>query len=482
MPRAPFIPRSFWLLLLAAAALAVWLLRDGGDPERPAPLVPVAAADVVRVAVTGGAGAVELRRGAEGWSLHGDLRDALQPGAVDDVVAALAAARRTGASLPPDPAYGLDDPDALQVAVAAADGRAWSLVLGAVNPVTGALYVLADDGRVHLAEPAIRDRLARLPDSVRARAAWPAGPAAVAADTVTLRRGDAAPWTFARDRLERWWWRAPVPLPADATGVAGAYRAVADDRLRRDGDADWWLADDRRLRNLLSALADAPVMTFHAGDRPLLGDDGRTPPLTLAVSAGGERRSYVLGGITAGGRLDAWRSPARRGFETRAELREIADVSLADWLHADALTLRLAVADSFALAMPHAGAATAHPVLADPDRPHAPRDGWAPVRGAADPDEALGDLAHLVDRLTMGEVRGLEPDPSRVFDDQPRLTLTTWQRGPGLPPVQVLEIGVARGRDAVVARRPDDGLVVTVPNTLLVSGRNYLRARTGPTD
>jgi len=55
--------------------------------------------------------------------------------------------------------------------------------------------------------------------------------------------------------------------------------------------------------------------------------------------------------------------------------------------------------------------------------------------------------------------------------------VTTWQRGPGLPREQSLEIGVNRERTAVVAWRPDDGLVMEVPNTLLVSGRNLVRAR-----
>ena len=66
------------------------------------------------------------------------------------IARALCTAQRTAAEVPPDPAFGLDAPDALHVAVAAADGGAWSGVLGDVNPVTEALYVRGDaDGRIH---------------------------------------------------------------------------------------------------------------------------------------------------------------------------------------------------------------------------------------------------------------------------------------------------------------------------------------------
>jgi len=474
MARTTVIPLSFWPLLAAAVALALWLLRGGEDPARPVPLVPVAAVDVVRLTVDGAGPAVDLRREPDGWILAGPERDALEPGAVDDVVAALCAARRAGEALPPDPAYGLDAPGALHVTVTARDGRTWALDMGAINPVTEVLYVRGEDGVPHLAEPAVRDRLARLPDTVRARQVWPAGPSPLAADTLTVRREGGAPWVFVQDELERWWWVVRPEMRA-AAGEAAAYQAVADDRRREAGGRELWLADDRRLRNLLSELATSPVMSFHPDERSLLGSDGRTAPLQLAVSVAGERREYVIGGETESGRVDVWRRPARRGFETRSELRDIADVPLEAWLHRDALTVRLALADSFALSLSGAGAITAHPVNPDPARNRPPRDGWAPERGASVADDTLGDLAYLVDRLTMQRVLPPEPDPAAVFHDQARLTVTTWQRGPGLPAKQTLVLGVNRERTAVVAWRPADGVRMAVPNTLLVSGRNLLR-------
>ena len=477
MARASSVPRSVWPLLIAAAVLGGWLLRDGAPSDRPAPLIPLRAEQVAALTVDAGQRRVELRRAADGWELAGPERDFVQPGAVDDVVAALATARRDGTPLPPDPAYGLDAPDALRVTVADADGRTWSVTLGALNPVTGTLYMRDADGVPHLAEPEIRERLARLPDSVRARSVWPPGPtASAAADTVRVRREGGIPFLFIRDDLERWWWRVE-PAQLDQAGAAAAYAREAVDRLRSVDGRDFWLADERRLRNLLTELDGAQVLAFHPDERPLLGDDGRTAPLLLAVSVGGERRGYVIGAEAGQGRVDAWRRPARRGFETRGALRERLDAPLSDWLFRDALTVRLAMADSFALALSDEGSVTAYPVEADPDRPQPLREGWAAHRGARSADDGLDDVAYLVDRLEILRVLPRSEDPGAVFDAQPRLRVTTWQRGPGLPREQSLEIGVNRERTAVVAWRPDDGLVMEVPNTLLVSGRNLVRAR-----
>ena len=70
-----------------------------------------------------------------------------------------------------------------------------------------------------------------------------------------------------------------------------------------------------------------------------------------------------------------------------------------------------------------------------------------------------------------------QPDPTLVFNSMPRLTITTWQQGSGMPKLQSLEIGISVDGNAMMAWRESDGFVAEISNGIFVSGRNFLTGR-----
>jgi len=469
MSQSSLIPRSVWPVLVLLLVALAWLRFGGNLDTDPVLLVPVDPVEIVRLQVLRADQTTELRREEGGrWSLHGSLSDHLDDGAVDDLLAGLTSVHRAGTSLDPASAasYGLEDEAALEVTVVAGDGRSWVFVFGVTNPVTDIAYMKdVSGGTIHLVGAGILARLHRLPDSVRAKSLWPAAGSTMAVRTVVVDR-ERFRWRFERDSIEQWWWHADEASITEPLTPAAVYQEFFTDRRRVVDGGVQWRADDRRLRNLLAALDRSPVMAFHPTILSQLGIDGQTSPIGLVLGDGELQVSYLLGAVNQNNRLAVWRGGASRGLDTRPDLREFADVDLSAWLHGDALTIRLAAADSFRLAMPTVGSVVALPLG---------ERGWS-IAGTDDP--ILGDLAHVVDRLAMIRVLEPEANPSLVFDDQPRLTVTTWQRGPGMDPVQHLEVGVSHAGDSVVAWRPSDGFRAEIDRTLLVSGRNYLKGRT----
>jgi hypothetical protein len=468
--RISFVPRSVWPILVLLVAAVLWLTFNGENDEGRVLLVETDVERIEYFQVTRGRNVTELHRSASGWVLQGSTVDYLDDGSVQDMLTGLTTAYRSGASLNPDAAdsYGLTEALVTDVAVTTDDGQTWSLRFGTTNTVTDIAYVQdMEQGTIHLVDAPILARLQRLPDSIRAKSFWPHDTPVTDQRVVTIDR-NGQHLRFERDRLERWWWRMDSALTGDSSLPVFLYQQHYTDRQRASDGSTLWRADDRRLRNVLAAVERAPVARFHRASQSVLGADGTTSAIMLTIGDEDLAVDYVLGAITEDDRLQAWRGADRRGFDTHADVREFTDVDLVDWLHSDALTVRLVAVDSFSLSMPTVGAITAY---------QAGERSWTTVEPGSKPDPILGDLAHAIDRLVMLQVLLPQPDPTLVFNSMPRLTITTWQQGSGMPKLQSLDIGISVDGNAMMAWRESDGFVAEISNGIFVSGRNYLTGR-----
>lgn len=256
------------LLTVAVAAGAfLWSTRagtragaGGATSATGGLLLPPSASPVDAVLVSARGNSVRLERQATGaWTLSGTLEDDADQVAVAALVDTLLAAR--GGPLlpgtePGDRRYDFNGPEGVQVLVHRADGSTVDFALGVVNPVTGTRYATGAGRKFCFTVPlALRDRLAALPDGVRATILLP-GLVPAAVREVVIEGGDEPVRLSFRDGA---WWLAE---PADAGRLgplSAAYQARYDDRRRVDADGRWLRASQAAVRRLVHDLSATTV-------------------------------------------------------------------------------------------------------------------------------------------------------------------------------------------------------------------------------
>ena len=463
MSRSGLIPRSFWYLLAAAALAGGWLVLGGGQVDELATLVPMTASDVVRITVRNAESTYDMTLAADGWTLDGDCRDHIDDTDVNSLISDLVSVPRSAEpvavfELSSGSQYGLTDVRALTLTMESVQGERHEVTIGGVNEVTGTAYVLsAGDDDVYLTAGDVRGWLNALPNAVRDDDVWP-GFEKADADTIELSDAGRT-LIFARDDLKRWWLRDDG-LPA--SGVAVDYVQRFDDRTLMVSDARWLRADDRALRNLDSALADAIVNVFHRAGRhaqpaPAAGRRLR------AAKRGAEAHVLVLGDVNDL-YIDAWRDGCDSGLVMNLDVDQAATDLLASPLRDEVLTHGLAFADSFVLEL------TGWPVLTVAKT----AGNWEPMRmPGADRDyrNQIRDMAVLIDRLTMIRLLAPEPAAEHLFGEDYRLTLTTWHSISNLPVEQTMVFGISKQRDRLLGWRASDGFVCEVPREVITSAR-----------
>lgn len=465
------LPRSFWVLLPLLAAAVVLLLRGGGVPRGPVPLLDVTAADAESLSVRGPSGTVLLSRTGDGWALGGDVADAVDDGAVSDLLRSLAEAQRAplvgtdaGAA-----EYGLVGPDVSRLLVVTPQGRR-AIVFGAANPVTGNRYArLAGSDGVFQVRGGVTGLLAALPNSVRAKLLWP-GFAPGRVDTVRVSApGRDAADTYRRDAGGIWWLRRPAD-GLSRVPVAEAYQTGCADRRREEDGAVWYRARSHTLNDLLSLLGDVRVKGYSV---PGAAADAMFPGggLRIAVSGrDGMRHTVAFGGDLAGNHVAGRRDGYSGLLVLSREVVERWSPALADGVDTDLLTYPASDADSLALSA--AGLGQLRLARDGDDWRFAAGNGGSVPAGIG---QAAGDLVFHIDHLAIDAVLAGCGGPRAPWDaDGPRYDLTLWYTGPGVPPQLTVRFGFVDGRAAAAVG--EDGGLFAVPPSFLVTLRSFLLA------
>ena len=278
--------RRTLLVLLALAALAgaaLFLVRLAGgraEGETP-PGIPLAgfdAADLTAITWTRAGQTVALSRSGSGWALAGDPAYHIDQARCDELartLAGLAAGRR----LDPQPGedYGLAQPSLTVSATAA--GQTFTFIFGAVNAVTGDIYLQREgDSAVYTAASSAADAFA----AGREELFEPFNPAGIDAgslERISYTGVDAAGAAFTV-RLE-------------AVSVAertGSYATVW--RLADDPDAE---LDQDAVREILSALGGQATGQHTGADPAEYGFDAPAAVVTASDGQAEYRLTYAAG-------------------------------------------------------------------------------------------------------------------------------------------------------------------------------------------
>ena len=190
------------LAVAVAAGTFLWSTRAGAPGRAGAanaatggPLLAPSGTPIDAILVGARGRSVRLEKQATGaWTLSGSLEDDVDQAAVAALVDTLLAAR--GGPLlpgtePGDRRYEFNGPEGVQVVVRRADGSTVDFSLGVVNPVTGTRYATGAGRRFCFTVPyALRERLAALPEGVRATVLLPDLDAAAVREVVIEGAGE----------------------------------------------------------------------------------------------------------------------------------------------------------------------------------------------------------------------------------------------------------------------------------------------------
>jgi len=267
--RAGASPRPLVILFLVAvlAVGGVWLAkrRQAVDYTLGGALFPVTADQIEGLLLTRQNLQYRFDRQANGvWTLSGAASDYLDVQAMAALVKVLPTA--LGAAILPgtdteDRRYEFNGPEAMRLRVFLSGGEDISLVLGALNPVTGTYFAsgAGRQGCFPVAAP-FRDRLFMLPNSVQAKTLLPP----FERDKVQIVRvtRSGAEHEFAlRDGY--WWLRlAAAELRTATAGLppsVRAYQALYDDRRRQDEDGLWVMASAQAIGQLIYEVSEIIV-------------------------------------------------------------------------------------------------------------------------------------------------------------------------------------------------------------------------------
>jgi hypothetical protein len=307
-PSGPLLATLALAVVAVAAGVFLWSTRGGA----------AAAARTGGGQLLGGArsplDALVLNRGGltyrfdrvegGGWTLGGALTDDVDPKAMAALVDTLEAARAgplLPGTVPEDRRYEFNGPEGLHLTLHRVDGTRQDLALGTVDPLSGARYASGAGRRFCFTAPAaLRDRLAALPDGVRARTLLP-GLDAARLDRVLIERDGQSRVLGRHDG--RWWLLAPEG-PAAFGPVAAGYQALYDDRRRTDAEGPWLQASTRAVEKFLYEISESGV-------REMAGPE-RTAELSATWQLAPPWRRVTLQGTDL--------RPALRGTRDQADL------------------------------------------------------------------------------------------------------------------------------------------------------------------
>ncbi|MBK7769004.1 MAG: DUF4340 domain-containing protein [bacterium] len=435
---------------------------------------------------------------AGGWTLGGALSDDLDPRAmaalVDSLEAAVAGPLLPGTE-PGDRRYEFNGPEGVQLTVHRTDGSREDISFGVINPVAGTRYATGAGRRFCFTVPlALRDRVAALPDAVRARQLLP-GVEPAGIERITIE-GDGATRILER-RDGRWWLDAPAGIAAFGP-LAGQYNALYDDRRRQDDHGIWLEASPVAVRSLIYEVSELNVREFAPPERTdeLSAAWGLAPAwrrVTLTgpgvrpalAGAGGEAGDAPV--LAFGPPLDERFAPAlRRGHVMVVDREAINTLSMPPEALIDLSALPVQAIAADVIELTYAG----QPLLrgsrrGTPDDTDG-RQAWLTDLPTADQwnnDEASrhGLVRDLVINLSRQPILTAlpprtSPDPLRD-DGRVGVTLTfgsgsaarvlRWDLGWLREPVA----GQASAQTAALWT-PDTGRLVIIPDALLVNMRN----------
>lgn len=485
-------------LLVVAVAAGAFLLstrtsRPGGDATLGGPLLAPASAPVDALMFARMGRQFRLDRlPAGGWTLGGDASDDVDSRAMEALLDTLATAK-AGPMLPGtepgDRRYEFNGPEGLHLVVHRTDGSREELDLGIVNPVTGTRYA-SGAGRnfCFSVKAALRDRLAALPELVRARTLLPAvEPANL--ERITIAR-DGRSHVLARQD-GRWWLLAPDGAAAFGD-LAARYQAQYADRQRRDAEGLWLQASSSVVATLVYELTEVLVRDLAPVERTaeLSAAWGLDAPWRRVTLAGANLRPSLAGAtgdagaspvLAFGPPLDEQNVPVlRRGNVIIADREAIRtlELPLAALVDFGALPFTAMTADALEIAYEgrvvlrgsrrgEIGASDGRAAWLT-DAPA--QAGWAGTEAAR--NGLTRDLVVNLDRQPLIAVLPpcTSPDPLRA-DGRVRVTLT---RGAG-GPAETCELGWLREPVAgvtVAMWSPSSGRLVGIGDALPVSVRN----------
>ncbi len=430
-----------------------------------------------------------------GWTLAGALVDDLDPQAMASLVDSLAAAR--GGPLlpgtePEDRRYEFNGDGSLRLTLHREDGTSEDLALGTVNPVTGTRYASGAGRPVcFTVAAALRDRLAALPNSVRARTLAP-GLDRGRVDRIVIDRDGQARVLARHDG--QWWLLAPED-PAAFGPVAAEYQRLYGDRRRDDAEGRWLRASSRAVELFLFEIAEANVRQLAAPEQTaeLVALWQLSPPWRRVTLRGAELRPALRGApdesgtelsLAFGPRLDERTAPAlRRGNVLAVESGALRTLEqpLGSLLDLNALPVDALTADAVTVTWEGRpllrGSRSGEPGGGDGRQAWLSDDAAAPADGSGRERDRHGLVRDLMVNLGRQPiVRALPPsrdtDPLRQ-EGRDVLTLTY---GTGASArTSSWELGWLRetseGAAAAVWTR-DSGQLLAIPDALLVTLRN----------
>lgn len=477
--RSGILPRSSLPLAAILAAAVVWLILDGGS-DRPAGgegglLFAVPADSVAAVDLRRGDVEMRLERTADGWSLAGTVADGVEADVADALVDALAGMRSgpaiggPGDRAPAASDFGLD-PAAAVLAVETADGRSMRLEIGDANPATGLIYA-AGCGRdgVFGVSPALGERLARLPNSLRRISLWPEfHPLDV--DTLALRVGDGPVDVFARDENGRWWLRAPRDGFGRIGEPAAGYHAEYADRRRDDAGGGWLRASDVKLANVMFYVAEANIYSF---DPVVAGAEfpAATEVDVRASFSGGEPpQSFAIGRTVGEGKVEAWRNGSPHGFVILERLLLNAAAPLGDYVEDTVLSDPVGAADSLVFSR-----IDSQPIVVVRELDDWRLEGDYPWSGEGpEPADLARDMVMRLDRLEM--VRALPRTDSDPLRTPYRTEVELAYSLPGFPERVGMVVGILQDEQVPCAWFPQTGKLVEVDRAIFSTLRSLFMA------
>jgi hypothetical protein len=490
---------SIALIVVAVAALGfLWSTRGGprasgqalgGPLLEPSP----SAIDALLLNVGGRSFRLDLLAGG-GWTLTGALVDDVDPQAMAALLEALGTAV-AGPLLPGtepgDRRYAFNGPESVQLTVHRVDDSQSNLSLGDINPVAGTRYASGAGRRFCFTVPAaLRDRLASLPDGVRARVLLP-GVQPEGVDRITIERENRPGQLVRQDG--RWWLRAPDGAAAFGP-LAAQYHAQYDDRRRTDADGLWLQASTRAVETLIYEVSDIVVRELAPPQQAaeLTAAWGLSPPWRRVTLAGPAVRPALRGAagedqgapaLSFGPPLDGRNVPVLRHGQVLVADRE-ATTTLEQ---PTAVLLDLGALPVYALAA---------------DLLEVSFEGRPLLRGSrrGDQDSPDGRVAWLTDEPAADRWSGSEADRNGLVRDLV-VNLSRQPIAQALPPVTAPDPLLPRGRVGVeltygtdgearalkwelgyprvpvagvaaVLWTPETGRLVAIPEELLVSVRN----------
>lgn len=497
-PGRPALASLALLSVAVAAGVFLWSGRGGRDPaDRPlgASLLGPASAPIDALLLNARGLSYRFDRQPSGaWTLTGALADDLDQRAmaalVDTLETVMAGPLLPGTE-PGDRRYAFNGPESLQLTVHRADGRELDLALGDANPINGTRYASGAGRRFCFTVPSwLRDRLAALPDAVRARTLLP-GVDPRGVERITIERDGHASTLVRADG--RWWLPAPDG-PAAFGPLAAQYDARYDDRRRTDADGLWLQASTRAVERLIYEVTRISVRELAPPQRAgeLAASWGLDPPWRRVTLAGAGVRPGLAGveaaeaadpSVAFGPPLDERFVPAlRRGLVLVVEREAITTLLEPPAGLLDLTALPVYALDADALEVTWEG----RPLLRG-SRRGAPdvvdgRNAWLTDEPSADrwtglENERHGLVRDLVVNLSRQPVlaalpRQVTPDPLR---QEGRVGVKlTFGAGAAARALH-WELGWLRepaGSPTAAMWTAGDGRLVTIPDALLVTIRN----------